>query len=268
MAFPHNVLFKSLGLKAVEVVAGIIVWLALVSYPLDPPKLSAAILAAVAGLLLAVHMEGLLLRDELQDIRRSYGWMARLAESADPIDRLLLGLALKYPGGKIPGPEITAAWLDLSWIFKTNYDATNYIKPDEIYTEFWATPALKVQIAKALSGRNVHIRKVFLVDEEIELKQVRELLNEQVEARINIHYSRYSKIASSSLLDSLAKPLASTDFGIFDGRCVLVWNLKNRKAVDGELIFDSGEIEKYQKFFDKLFAASTPWTAGSARGME
>jgi hypothetical protein len=256
---------KGLSFKTFEVIAGIMIWLALVHYQLDATKLTAAVLAAVGGLAIAVHIEGILLRDELRSIRTAHGGITKLAESSDPTDRELLNLALKYLGGKIPGPEITEAWRDLSWIFKKTYDATNYIKPDEIYTEFWASPALAVQIAKALSARSVHIRKVFLVDDEVELEAVRGLLNEQVRAEIGVRYSKYGAIESSSRLSSLAKPLKSTDFGIFDRRCVLAWNLKNRKAISAELIFDKGEIENYQKFFDELVTASTPWTVGPGK---
>jgi hypothetical protein len=197
---PSGKLIKRLGFKAIELTAGIAVWLAIVCFEPPATRLSAAIFAAVVGLVLAVHLDGLLLRDEVQDIRTSQGWLAKLAESPHLIDREFLKLILKYPGGKISGSQIMEAWHDLCWIFEKCYEATNYIKPNEIYTEAWARPALAIQIAKALSPRDLQIRKVFLIDDGAELEPVRDLLNTQVDAGIFIKHSKYAKIAASPLL--------------------------------------------------------------------
>jgi hypothetical protein len=231
-------------------------------FNLDTLKLLSIILALVVGVILTLQLEGLFMRREHEEISDAQRKLTILAASSAAIDRRLLILASKYFGGKIPASEVMLVWHDLCWIFEKSYDCTNYVRTEEIYNAPWASPAIAIQIAKALSAPGAaYIRKIFLVDDESELSHIRNSLDSQTGARIAIRYLLVRSITENAFLSGLSKGLKSTDFGIFDKQCMLIWKLDSkREIVGGELVFDADQITKYNRFFDELLAASTQYT--------
>jgi hypothetical protein len=252
---------RSLGFKAIEVSTAVLLGLAVWHYNFDTLKLLSMILGSVVLLILTIYGEGLFMRRENKGISDAQRELTILANSPAPMDRRLFNLGLKYSGRKIPAPEVMLVWRDLCWIFEDNYDCTNYVRTEEIYNAPWASPAIAIQIAKSLSAPRAYIRKVFLVDNESELGHIRDSLDSQTRARIAIRYLLHQSIKKKAFLSGLAKELKSTDFGIFDKRCMLIWNLDSRReVVGGELVFDDVQIKKYDRFFDELLAESTQYS--------
>jgi hypothetical protein len=257
------ILNKTRSVRAIEIATAVFVAVVIYFFKPEPITLSSLNLVITVGLVLFVNLEAFLLRHELQETNRAQRELMTLAASPTPKDREFFGLALRYFGGKIPASEITQVWRDLCWIFQDRYDATNYVKPDELYNEPWASPAIAIQIAKAYAAHPTQIRKIFVVDQKSELEPIRDNLNRQTEARIVVRYIECEKIAKNVAIRDRSKALKSNDFGIFDNRCVLVWNLDDQRGiVDGELIFDKEEIKKYQSFFEQLLLTSKSITHG------
>jgi hypothetical protein len=247
--------------KAIEVSTAVFLGITVWYFNFDTLKLLSMILGFVVLLILTIQFEGLFIHREHEDISDAQRKLTILAASSAPIDRGLFILASKYFGGKIPASEVMLVWRDLCWIFEDNYDCTNYVRTEKIYNASWASPAIAIQIAKSLSAPCAYIRKIFLIDHESELGHIRDSLDSQTGASIAIRYLLHQSITDNAFLSGLAKELKSTDFGIFDKRCMLIWNLDSRREiVGGELVFDKVQIEKYKRFFDELLATSKQYT--------
>jgi hypothetical protein len=182
----------------------------------------------------------------LSDIRdRHQELLRKLAEKMERDESLLEVMRNERPG-------FSAAEMMENWLYQLNrlqgsYWATNYIDSRNIYATEWGKAALLIQNAKK-TERTVVIRKVFLVKDYAEMVVLSEHIEAQRNIGVDIHYLRYDQVPA------LSGDIPSVDFGIFDERVVLVWQLdETRSVTGGKLLFGPEHVDRHKKFFNALF---------------
>jgi hypothetical protein len=158
----------------------------------------------------------------------------------------------KFRSGEVSEHEMGEAWTYLLWRTRKSYRATNYIKNAEIYEMGYAKAALQIQAAK-VEAQHVDIKKVFIVDNDQELNEMKPVFKNQHDLGIQVRYIFYGEIQSKRMLNEKALELATIDFGLIDDRTTLLWRLKERGITGGRILLGSEEFAKYDEFFDALF---------------
>lgn len=144
------------------------------------------------------------------------------------------------------------AWTYLLWRMRKSYRATNYIKNAELYEMGYAKAALQIQAAK-IEAQNVDIKKIFIVDNDQELQEMKTVFKNQYDLGIQVKYILYGDIRSKRMLNDKLIQLATIDFGLIDDRTTLLWRLKERGIDGGRILLGSEEFAQYDEFFDALF---------------
>ena len=158
----------------------------------------------------------------------------------------------KFRSGEISEHEMGEAWTYLLWRMRKSYRATNYIKNAELYEMGYAKAALQIQAAK-IEAQNVDIKKIFIVDNDQELQEMKTVFKNQYDLGIQVKYILYGDIRSKRMLNDKLIQLATIDFGLIDDRTTLLWRLKERGIDGGRILLGSEEFAQYDEFFDALF---------------
>ena len=167
-----------------------------------------------------------------------------------------LQVVLRHQGPGFTLAEMTEKWLYLLNRLRESYWATNFIDSEKIYTTNWARAALLIQNAKKTEV-NIFARKVFLIRDELEMLSLSEHIEEQRQIGVEIHHLPYDVFAQDvSLKRQLdSGDIPSIDFGIFDDRIVLVWQLDAARAVTGgSVLYGHEHVEQHKLFFKALFS--------------
>ncbi len=160
--------------------------------------------------------------------------------------------------GRINEHEMETRWLSLLHNLRSNYSATNYIR--NIYGKPLAQAALLVQKAKKVENKNVRIQKLFIFDGEDELISSAQFLEEQGSSGIEICYLLKSEL-TSEMGRINNRDIHSLDFGIFDDKLILVWDLDaQRNVLEGRLLVDKEQIVRHKKFFEQIVELGMSFT--------
>jgi len=245
-------------LKAIEIATGIVVGVLTWKISDDGSSLS-ALLSVVVGLLctmiLIFLIESFRQQADIQKVKSTYeNLITLICEGKNRSDEKM-SYILKYGVVTFEDRHMPNVWRDLLWDVNRSYYATNYINSDEIYDQSWADAALAIQKAKSF-GEHVDIKKIFIVDDNVELEGLKATFKNQLDAGINVRYIMKSAIDKSVTLRTKSNEIRSIDFGIFDDKSVFLWKLKNRSFVGGEVKFKVDEINLYKQFFNQLFSES------------
>jgi RimJ/RimL family protein N-acetyltransferase len=164
---------------------------------------------------------------------------------------------LRYARPNFRPDEMTENWLYLLNRLRDAYWATNYIDPHHIYATNWGKAAFLIQNAKR-TETHVFMRKVFLIKEDAEMLVLSEHLEQQRQIGIDIHYLPYELVEKDPELSTWLRPdgIPSIDFGVFDEKLVLVWELDmaTRLVKGGRVLFGRDQVERHKRFFRSLFS--------------
>jgi RimJ/RimL family protein N-acetyltransferase len=158
---------------------------------------------------------------------------------------------------QIEADRVPEVWRQLLWDVEEEYLATNYIR--DIYDTAWADAALAVQAAKIKD--KVNVRKVFIIDDEQELRNCLDLFHRQDSAGIVARYIYKNDMGHNlQAAGKIAKLGGQFDFGIFDRKFVLRWNLapKKRTVESGSIVTNLASVEEFQEIFEALYGAAQP----------
>jgi hypothetical protein len=174
-------------------------------------------------------------------------------------------IALPYVGQDLTQDQIDQAWRELSWYVREKYEATNY--QTAFYQPGHVGSILKLQAAKIdCSADQFKIRKIFIWENEDEksssaAEEVRKKHKTLPAEKMLFKELQHDKLKSGKIkaLAALNKKTGfenSIDFAIFDGRVVVVWDLKkNERNHQGGKVFVSPDIiEDFTNFFNGLWA--------------
>jgi len=244
--------------KGIELVAGITVGVVTWIIINDGSAFS-AILSIVVGLLISliiiILVESFRQQNDIKVIKATYGNLIKLILEEQNRSENNLSYILKYGVVNFEDRYMPSVWRELLWNVKKCYYATNYIRSNEIYGQNWADAALAIQKAKSF-GEQVEIKKVFIIDDDSELKDLSATFKKQIDAGINIRYILKRKFDEMMTLRFEKNEIQSIDFGIFDNKSVFLWKLDKRSIAGGGVIFKGDQVSIYKEFFKQLFLGS------------
>jgi len=191
----------------------------------------------------------------LERVKEEHAELLRLLRERIEHDRDAYYI-LRAHEGRLTQDQMTGIWLYLLNRLNRYYYATNFIDSEKIYGTPWGKAALMIQTAKYIES-NVFISKVFLIRSPDEIAVLSQYLEEQRKVGVNIRYLPIEEVENDpSLCHSYGpgKPVPSIDFGIFDERILLVWDLNaNREVTGGRTVFEEQVIDQHRQFFDALY---------------
>lgn len=161
---------------------------------------------------------------------------------------------LRYGTTTFPRERVPDLWINLLWKIKKEFWAANYIKPEEGWNQAFTELGLEIQRTK-VRVNNADIRRVFIVESEDEIDQLRDTMHRQKNAGIQVRYIFKEAIETKSMLKTLAEKIETFDFALVDAELVfLVFVDKDRKITHGKVVlFEKEEIDKYKRFYTHLF---------------
>ena len=164
-----------------------------------------------------------------------------------------LGELLRAPQLELSQQQVPDKWLALLWQIETDYAATNYISREAHLDKGYAALALEIQALK-VKVKYVQIHKVFIVDDAQELQNIRDLLQAQCQAGIQVRTMQRKAIDTHAELKLQAAGLQSIDFALINHDMVLLWFLdRHRRITGGKLLFGEQQFQPYKLFFDSLY---------------
>jgi RimJ/RimL family protein N-acetyltransferase len=166
--------------------------------------------------------------------------------------RIIDSLGLTITADRVP-----QIWRQLLWDVQKEYVATNYIR--NIYDEPWADAALAIQAAKI--QERLQVRKVFIVDDERELRRCLDLFHRQESAGVQARYLLKPRLSADPDLAAALKPIeGQIDFGVFDQSLVLRWDLSpaERTVIGGAVLTVDHEVGKFREAFKSLYDKAHP----------
>ena len=170
-----------------------------------------------------------------------------------------LGMLLRAPQLELSGHEVPDKWLDLLWHIETDYCATNYISRAAHLDKGYAALALDIQALK-IKVKQVPVYKVFIVDDEAELTNIRDLLLAQQQAGVQLRTIERKAIDSNAELKLQAAALQSIDFALINADIALLWFLDDRRQISsGKLLHGEEPFRQYKHFFDSLYREAKPF---------
>lgn len=156
----------------------------------------------------------------------------------------------------IPASAMNQVWVELSRSIRHYYWATNSLPLDVIYQPDWRRPAIDAQ-AKA-AARGADIKKVFFQQDKDESSS-KAFLDEiaiQKSKKIQVRYCDQN-LPAKCIPKETRNHLRSMDFGVFDDACVLIWKTSvEDNSVEGELIFNEREVQRYKEVFNMLYGSA------------
>jgi len=240
--------------KGIELVSGILVgfltWFVTKDEPLS------ALLSGIVGLLTSIVLILLIefyrLSKEIFETKHLYSTLIDLLKTDKIVNSKDVSIVLKYGLKNISEDDMAKIWIDFSWTIKQNYETIVFLKPDKIYSQNWTETAIDIQKAKVRSA-NASIKKVFVVENEDELKRNLQIFEKQLDLGLDVRVILLNAINEIFSIKSKLINFETIDFMIFDKRVLLKWNLSEREFTNGELSFDKTEIEDYHDFFIDIF---------------
>jgi len=241
--------------KAVEIAAGVVV--GYISYAISAPMSDLAGLFGIMIGLLTTLVVALLVESfrHAQDIRdtnlRLTTLTERIAERHQ--DTWDFAQTLRYGVTIIPSEQWIDVFIQLLWRIKYRLLATNYVSPKEGWGRAYGELYHEIQRSK-IKVNKATISRIFIVDSQEEVTQLRSVMSKQLEAGIKVKYIFKKKIERTSILKTGAGSIESLDFDVFDDK--LVWLTitdRNRKIKYGKILFGKEECEGYKRFYDNLY---------------
>ena len=241
--------------KAVELGAGVIA--AYVAYRVSAPISDfAGLFSVIIGLLTTLVVAHLVESyRHSQDIRGTNLQLVSLLrrigeehqESSDWVQILTHGMAT------FPGEQYFDIFLQFLWRMESGMLAANYISPSEGWRRAYGELYNEIQRTKVRVNK-VDIRRVFVVDDDEEVRTLRSIMSEQKKTGIRVKYILRGKIDATFMLKSAAGKLETLDFDVVDSKYVWLSLLdKGRRIKYGKLVFGKDECERYKRFYTQLF---------------
>jgi hypothetical protein len=245
--------------KVVEISAGIVA--AYVAYRVSAPLIDFAglfsiIIGLLSTLVVAHLVESYRHSQDLQNINLLLANLLRnIADYHEKVSDF--AQVLRYGVTTVPSQKVFECLVQLLWRFESGVLATNYIHPDEGWGRAYSELYHEIQRTKIKVNRAT-IRRVFIVDDEDEVKTLRNVILRQKEMGIHVKYIFKKEIEATSMLRIAADTLESLDFDIIDQKYVWLTLLDtNRKIKEGKIVFGREELDKYKRFHDNLFVEAT-----------
>ncbi|MFK7925800.1 MAG: hypothetical protein AB8H47_27880 [Bacteroidia bacterium] len=166
-------------------------------------------------------------------------------------DLLYVYQLLQYSQITIPQEKIPRVWLEMLWMTKKRYWATTYISPNQGWNEAFTDLGEEIQRAKIVAEQ-VDICRIFIVEDENELRHLNVILNSQANIGIRIKYILIADIRKTASLANHQKQLATIDFGIIDDKYVYETHLVKRMAMHSSITFNPDQLRHYIDFFRLL----------------
>ncbi|MFM2599869.1 hypothetical protein [Vibrio fortis] len=151
--------------------------------------------------------------------------------------------------------DIPFVWLDICWGIKKKYYALNYEKPIGYQNE-QSSVGIPIQNFKSKNG--VEVEKIYVIECDSELKELKYVLNSHLESDVKVKYILKSKLDEVRGLSS--EHLMSIDFSVVDDNFVIGWKLENRECSGGYLLFSESEMKKYCDYFKRISTVATRLT--------
>ncbi len=245
--------------KVVEISTGVVA--AYVAYRVSAPLIDfAGLFSIIIGLLttlvVAHVVESYRHSQDLRNIKLLLANLLRnIAEQHEKASDF--AQVLRHGVANIPGHQIIEAMVQFLWRIESSLSATNYIHPDEGWGRAYGELVHEIQRTK-VKVNNATIRRVFIVDDEDEVKTLRNVMVRQKDAGIHVRYIFKKEIDTTSMLKSVANTLETLDFDLVDHKYVWLTFLDaNRRIIEGKVVFGKEECDKYKRFHDNLFAEAT-----------
>lgn len=240
--------------KAVEIAAGVVV--GYISYAVSAPTSELAgmfgiMIGLITTLIVALLIESYRHAQSINDTNlRLTTLTERIAQRHQ--DAWDLAQILRYGATTIPNEQWVEVLMQLLWRIKHRLLATNYVSPTEGWGRAYGELYHEIQRSK-IKVSKVVINRIFIVDNQEELTQLRNIMARQYDAGINVKYILKKKIETTSLLKTSLASIESFDFDVFDDKLVWLTLLdKNRKVKQGKILFGKEECEQYKRFHDNL----------------
>jgi hypothetical protein len=242
--------------KVAEISSGVIA--AYVAYRVSAPLIDfAGLFSIIIGLLTTLVVAHLVESyRHSQDLKKINILLANLLRNIAEQHEKASDFAqvLRYGVTTIPSQQLIEGLVQFLWRIESGLLATNYIHPDEGWGRAYSELYHEIQRTKIKVNRAT-IRRVFIVDDEDEVKTLRNVMSRQKEVGVHVKYIFKKKIEATSILKSAADTLESLDFDIIDQKYVWLTLLDmNRKIKEGKVVFGREECDKYKRFHDNLFA--------------
>jgi hypothetical protein len=190
-----------------------------------------------------------------QDIWKVSLGLAHLLEKIGEGQQDASDLARVYRYGvtTIPREKYFDVLLQLLWRMEDVMLGANYTAPEEGWSRAYAELYNEIQRTK-IKVNKATIRRVFIIEREEEIEQLRSTISKQKEDGIRVKCISKSKIENTSMLKTGAHSLETLDFNIVDSKYVWLSVLdRNRKIKHGRVVFGKEECDKYKRFYDHLF---------------
>ncbi|MFW9943108.1 MAG: hypothetical protein ACFFFT_18870 [Candidatus Thorarchaeota archaeon] len=242
-------------IKTIEITTGIII--AYIAYRVSAPITDfAGLFSIIIGLLSTLVLAHLVESyRHSQDIRKMNLNFVNLLEKISERyqDASDLAQILHYGVTTIPGERYFDAFMQLMWRFENKTLAANYIDPNEAWGRAYGDLFNEIQRTKIKVNKTT-IRRVFIVDSDEEVDNLRNVMSKQKESGVKVKYIFKSKIETTTMLKNKANRLETLDFDVIDSKYVWLTILdKNRKIEYGKIVFGKEDCERYKSFHDYLF---------------
>lgn len=170
-----------------------------------------------------------------------------------------LGELLRAPQLELSRQQVPEQWLELLWRIESDYCATNYISRAAHLDKGYAALALDIQALK-IKVKYVPIHKVFIVDDDSELQNIRDLLLAQQQAGVQLRTIQHKQIDANEELQAQAAALQSIDFALINADIALLWFLDSKRHIGGgKLLYGEEQFQPYKRFFDSLYREAKPF---------
>lgn len=134
---------------------------------------------------------------------------------------------------------------------KMRWAVISYSVPEEGWALAWNNAGLALQAERVSNG--CRIERVFLVESEKEITELKEVMHQQAAIGIEVKYI-FRKSLKSPRIEELAKKIGTLDFAIVDGSWVFLSDLdKNRKVVSVGASIDADVIKSASDLFEEIF---------------
>ncbi|KPK71622.1 hypothetical protein AMJ87_07015 [candidate division WOR_3 bacterium SM23_60] len=250
--------------KAVEIAAGVVV--GYISYAVSARTSDLAGMFGVMTGLMTTMVVAILVESyrHAQDIRDSKASFITLTEkiAQKHQDTWDFAQVLRYGTTTIPNERVIDVVIQLLWRIKHRVLATSYVSPDVLWGRSYSALYHEIERAK-IRVNKASITRIFIIDTQEELTQLRNVMSRQQEAGIKIKYIFKKTIDHTPTLKRGVATIESLDFDVFDDRLVLfVPTDKKRGPKYGKILFGKEECERYKRFHDYLFeeAEEIEWT--------
>jgi len=241
--------------KAVEIAAGVVV--GYISYVVSAPASNLAGMFGVMTGLMTTMVVAILVESyrHAHDIKDSKASFITLTEKLAQKHQNTWDFAqiLRYGITNVPNEQVIDVIIQLLWQVKHRVLATSYVSPEVLWGRSYSALYHEIERAK-IRVNKASITRIFIIDTQEELSQLRSVMLKQQEAGIKVKYIFRKTIAHTPALERGAASVDSLDFDVFDDKLVFFMAIdKNRGPKCGKILFGKEECERYKRFYDYLF---------------